>query len=257
MTFLSLFSGIGGLDLGLERAGMRCVGQVEVDPFCRRVLAKHWPDVPRFEDVRTFDPSCINEQIDVVAGGFPCQPTARCGYQRRQEDHRWLWPQFARIVREVRPDYVIVENPTGLFDGGIGDVLGDLAALGFDAEWDCLPARTVGAAHSRDRLWLVGYSDCVGQPGQVYPSKLPQAHEADADDSAVGSVCFAWPPGPGSVDSIPRMADGLSRQLVRTRRKQSHTALGNAVVPQVAELIGRAILAMPLRRQRDAKGANA
>ena len=221
---------------------MRCVGQVEIDPFCRRVLAKHWPDVPRWDDVRAFNADSLSEPVDLIAGGFPCQPTARCGYQRRQNDDRWLWPEFARIIGEVRPDYVVVENPTGLFDGGIGDVLRDLAALRIDAEWDCLPARCAGAPHSRDRLWLVGYSNRLGQPGSIYPRELPSPHENDADDSPLGPVRFAWPPRPSKVDSIPRMADGLSRQVVRTRRKESHTAIGNAVVPQVAEWVVRRII---------------
>jgi DNA (cytosine-5)-methyltransferase 1 len=166
MNFLSLFSGIGGLDLGLERAGMRCVGQVEIDPFCRRVLAKHWPDVPRFEDVRTFDPKQINERIDLIAGGFPCQDISNAGKRAGIDGERsGLWSEFARIVRQVRPGYVFVENVPALLNRGIDRVLGDLAACGFGAEWDCVPAAAVGAPHIRDRVFIIGYRETEADPG--------------------------------------------------------------------------------------------
>ncbi len=146
MNVLSVCSGIGGLDLGLERAGMTVVGQVEIDPWCRRVLAKHWPEVPRHDDIRT----CVEwwgdrAAPDLVAGGIPCQPSSRAGQQRKaQADSRWLWPAFAEFVRHLRPRFILVENPPGLLDpvtikdddgGVIGytrspveDILGDLAA---------------------------------------------------------------------------------------------------------------------------------
>jgi len=158
-TFGSLFAGIGGIDLGLERAGWACRWQVEIDPFCNRVLAKHWPDVPRYGDIRAIDWSGV-ERVDLLAGGFPCQPVSVAGKQLAQADERWLWPEFARAIRELRPRLVLVENVPGLLGahGGFGDVLGDLAALGYDAEWDCIPAAAVGAPHLRYRVYVVAYA---------------------------------------------------------------------------------------------------
>jgi DNA (cytosine-5)-methyltransferase 1 len=169
-TFGSLFAGIGGIDLGLERAGWRGRWQVEYEPFCQRVLAKHWPDVTRYGDIHDVDWDTV-ERVDLVAGGFPCQPISTAGRQRAQEDARWLWPEFARCLRALRPRYVLVENVANLLgvnDGSaFGEVLGDLATLGYDAEWDCIPAYSVGAPHIRDRLWIVGteQSGAVADPG--------------------------------------------------------------------------------------------
>ena len=157
-TFGSLFAGIGGIDLGLERAGWKCRWQVEWDAYCQHVLAHHWPDVPRYGDITAVDWSAV-EQVDLIAGGFPCQPISDAGLRLAQADERWLWPEFARAVRALRPKLVLVENVAALLGRGLGDVLGDLSALGYDAEWDCLPAYTVGAPHERDRLWLVAYRD--------------------------------------------------------------------------------------------------
>jgi len=135
LTVGSLFSGIGGLDLGLERAGMTVRWQVEQDAWCQRVLAKHWPDVPRYGDIKTIDWTEV-EPIDLVCGGFPCQPVSLAGKRRAQDDPRWLWPEFARCLRVLRPRFALLENVPGLLSAGFGDVLGDLAALGYDAEWD-------------------------------------------------------------------------------------------------------------------------
>lgn len=166
----SLFSGIGGLDLGLERAGMRVVWQAESDPYCRAVLRKHWPDVPCYEDVR--DITADAPAVDLICGGFPCQPVSQAGARRGRADERWLWPEFARIVRLLRPRYVLVENVPGLllpyeyprgsgvwWSAPVEEVLGDLVEGGYDAEWDGIPAAAVGAPHLRDRVWLLAYTD--------------------------------------------------------------------------------------------------
>ena len=162
---LSLFSGIGGLDLGLERAGVRVVGQVEIDPWRRRVLAKHWPEVPRHDDVRTAVEWWASEErphVELVFGGFPCQPVSAAGRRRGTDDERWLWPAFADVVRRLRPRYVLLENVPRILvpwrdDGGgwnpapVEGVLGDLAACGYDAEWNCVPAE-IGRASCRERV---------------------------------------------------------------------------------------------------------
>src|SRR3954470_14454687 len=189
LTVGSLFSGIGGFDLGLERAGMRVVWQCEQDAYCRRVLARHWPDVPCHPDVRALvadtavdgrgpwrtrgpDSDGAGEQqpalqaglpvpvpcVDVLCGGFPCQDLSYAGKGEGIDGARSvLWSEYARLVRELRPRYVIVENVSALLARGMERVLGDLATCGYDAEWDCIPASAVGAPHRRDRVWIVAY----------------------------------------------------------------------------------------------------
>ena len=244
MNVLSLFTGIGGLDLGLERAGMTVVGQVEIDPWCRRVLAKHWPEVPRHDDVRTAaDWWGRRPAPDVVAGGPPCQPVSQTGWRRAQDDPRWLWPAMAAVVRDLRPRYVLVENVTGLSSAGLGDVLGDLAALGFDAEWGVLSACALGAPHSRERLFVVADAgrfrrpgraeEAAGeayQPGQGSRAEAAGRGGARSQDAAGAGSHWAVEPGVGRVAArVPARVDRLR-------------GLGNAVVPQVAEHIGRMIL---------------
>ena len=157
-VFGSLFSGIGGIDLGLELAGMRCAWQVEIDPFCRQVLAKHWPGLPLFEDIKTVDAAQL-APVDVIAGGFPCQDVSSAGKRRGIENgtRSGLWSEFNRLVCEARPLCVIVENVPGLLVSGIGRVLSDLAASGYDAEWDSISANSVGAPHIRDRVFITAY----------------------------------------------------------------------------------------------------
>jgi DNA (cytosine-5)-methyltransferase 1 len=158
--FVSLCTGIGGLDLGLEWAGWTCLAQVELDPVCRRVLAHHWPEVPRHDDVRTF-PTWWQAQprprVDLVCAGFPCQPVSDAGRRQAQADPRWLWPAVAGCVRALRPRLALLENVAGLLSRGMGDVLGDLAALGYDAQWDCLQAAEVGAPHLRRRVFILAH----------------------------------------------------------------------------------------------------
>lgn len=240
MNILSLFSGIGGLELGLERAGMTVVGQVELDDYCRRVLATHWPEVPRHDDVRTavhWWQSMPRPHVDLVCGGFPCQPFSTAGRRRGIADERWGWPWMERIVRVVRPRYVLVENVAALLDDGdaFGWVLRDLAALGFDAEWSVLPACAVGAPHTRERLFLVAYPNGVDGPPRVglgngWPVPRRRRDPHPWPDPIHGLL--ATPPDTGGV------ADGVSPELDGVRVR----ALGNAVVPQVAEYIGHRLM---------------
>jgi DNA (cytosine-5)-methyltransferase 1 len=157
----SLFSGIGGIDLGLERAGMTIRWQVEKDDWCRRVLSKHWPDVPKYEDITTLTGHEL-ERVDVLAGGFPCQPASVAGSRKGNEDvERWLWPHFEKLIRVLRPRIVLVENVPGLFtvNGGaaFGEIIGSLASMRYDCEWDVISAADVGAPHLRKRWWCVAY----------------------------------------------------------------------------------------------------
>ncbi len=156
----SLFSGIGGLDLGLERAGIEIIWQVENDSFCQKVLKKHWPEVLLLGDVKKIDFTSL-PAVDLICGGFPCQPVSCAGKRAGDKDERWLWPEFYRAVCEARPRWVLVENVPGLMsmDSGrlFGGILRDLAASGYDVEWDLLPAAAFGAPHLRYRVFLVAY----------------------------------------------------------------------------------------------------
>ena len=317
MNVLDLFSGIGGFSLGLERAGMRTVAFCEIDPYCRRVLAKHWPDDPVYDDVRTLTASslvanpdyqrqlqsqgCERDQwgwagdcgIDLICGGFPCQDISTAGKGAGITGARsGLWGEYARIVGEVRPRYVLVENVAALLGRGIERVLGDLAALGYDAEWHCIPASAVGAPHRRDRVWIVAHAASVGHCGgpdaggwqadQSIRGVRGQSGGCGADvadanvgrqqacdqggrrlpiPDALGDVAHAAEQGPqglrleyrlfmraddemetagvgwwGTEPDVGRVAHGVPARVDRLR------ALGNAVVPQIPEIIGRAIM---------------
>ena len=276
LTVGSLFSGIGGLDLGLERAGMQTRWMCEIDPFCRNVLRHHWPDVPVYEDVRDVDASA--EHVDLICGGFPCQPVSLAGKRLAQADPRWLWPEFSRIVGELRPRYVLVENVPGLASKGLRDVLADLAAFGYDAEWEVVSAASVGAPHIRERLFVVAYPgserrqqvaggpcpheaadgwrpqedhELAGhgeghRPGQVPrdvadPNDLgrdwrPRVFWTSRGTEPAYRGPTAWQAWATEPD-VGRVAHGIPRRVDQLR------AYGNAVVPQVAEFVGNRILA--------------
>lgn len=160
MTLLDLFSGIGAFSLGLERAGFKTVAFCEIEDFCRRVLAKHWPDVPIYDDVRHLDAARLRADgitaIDAICGGFPCQDISVAGRGAGLDGERsGLWREYSRLVGELRPQFVIVENVGALRARGLATVLGDLAALGYDARWNVVPAAAVGAPHLRERVWII------------------------------------------------------------------------------------------------------
>ncbi len=158
LTVGSLFAGIGGFDLGLERTGgFQIKWQVEIDEYCRRVLAKHWPHVQRYGDIREVTDA---EPVDVLCGGFPCQDISNAGNRAGIDGERsGLWSEYVRIIRLVRPRYVIVENVAALLGRGMGRVLGDLSESGYDAEWDVISAAAVGAPHLRERVWIIAYPE--------------------------------------------------------------------------------------------------
>jgi DNA (cytosine-5)-methyltransferase 1 len=233
MNVFSLFAGIGGLELGLERAGMTTVGQVEINPYCRKVLEEHWPEVPRHDDVRTAGDWWTGDErpaVDLVCGGFPCQPFSIAGPQLGTADERWGWPWFADVIRTVGPRYVVVENVAALVRDAdaFGWMLGDLHQFGFDAEWSVVTACSVGAPHRRRRLYLVAYTRSEGLQGLHETRGRVDLQPAAAD------LWRHWETEP----DVARVADGVPRRLVLEPIK----AYGNAVVPQVAELIGRLIM---------------
>jgi len=295
MKIGSLFSGIGGLELGLERAipGAEVVWQVERDEYARKVLAKHWPEARRFEDVREVGRSNL-ASVDLVCGGFPCQDISNAGARAGIDGERsGLWKEFSRILGEMVPRFVVLENVSAItYPGrGLGRVLGQLAALGYDGGWDCIPASAVGAPHQRDRWFFVGWhratpgaiSDADGHQLRHGWKRNRQQYEITrppelADDglsksmahsdgkrelqssrpigqerrriadgnwwatlSEVGRGLDGVPAGvhgaiaPWEV-GIPRTCGKIPNRSARLR------CLGNAVVPQVAEVIGRVVL---------------
>lgn len=235
MNVLDLFSGIGGFSLGLERAGMRTVAFCEREPYCQAVLRKHWPDVPIYDDVRTLTGERLRADgiaVDLICGGFPCQDISVAWRGVGLAGERsGLWREYARIIGEVRPRYVVVENVAALLGRGLGDVLGDLAALGFHAEWHCIPASAVGAPHRRDRLWIVAHTDGAGLQKRLLFTGV-QGEKGCHDDGEDAALGHWW----ASEPSVVRVAHGVPRRVDRLR------ALGNAVVPQIPEIIGRAIM---------------
>lgn len=260
MRIGSLFSGIGGLELGLERAGLGTVAwQCEIDPFCRSVLAKHWPEAMRYEDVRTVDATAPS--VDVICGGFPCQDVSLAGKRGGLDAPRsGLWFEFARIIEALRPRIVVIENVLGLRTSGLSRVLADLATLGFDAEWTDLAAADVGAPHLRRRLFIA-----ATHPERIQlrhePGWLERACRQAAAEHRYEAACCAAP----NADCMRRLEQ--ARRIATERGWARHVgwelcdvagmddgfpawvdvaaarkALGNAVVPACAEVIGRALL---------------
>ncbi len=296
VRFGSLFAGIGGIDLGLERAGMECTWQVEIDDYCTRVLAKHWPDVPRYGDIRGLTPPAV----DLIAGGFPCQPHSIAGKRKGAEDDRNLWPEFRRVIAELRPRYVLAENVPGIVSTYIDTVLSDLESQGYTCATLNLPAMAFDAPHRRERIFVVAYSSSdqlrdksgrrsgesrayppeLGDNGktelmadtdrtwelqqqgneQTQRGRIGDGSEVVADTEREGfrfgihedeevfmegssngetggpiPTCSArsyWTVEP----DVGRVAHGIPSRVDRLR------GLGNAVVPQVAEWIGKRIL---------------
>lgn len=287
MNVLDLFSGIGGFSLGLERAGMRTVAFCEIEPFPRAVLAKHWPHVPCYHDVHDVTADRLDRdgvgRIDLICGGYPCQPFSHAGKQRGHEDPRHLWPQMRRVVGEVRPAWVLAENVVGHITLGLDQVLADLETDGYAARAIVVPACAKDAPHIRQRVWImardrdrdrepdlsVDVADAVSKGLERYARD--EGEETGRSGSQRGPTSESGLPGgsgpllpddglrsgegPGPVQRgrqepsrwlpeprVGRVAHGIPRRMDRLR------ALGNAVVPQVVEEIGRAIMACKARR---------
>ena len=276
LKVLDLFSGIGGFSLGLERTGgFQTVAFCEIEEFPRKVLAKHWPDVPCYRDVRALTAERLAADgiaVDVICGGFPCQDISTAGKGAGLAGERsGLFFEIARLVGELEPRYVILENVSALLGRGLADVLGTLAALGYDAEWHCIPASYLGAPHRRDRIWIVAHpaGDRWGEgnahlgggaKGTAPRQELGLGHGCEALAHSNGprlegraQARDAGSFGPWVQQFIERCPDGdRPRWLPEPDvgrvangvpdRAHRLKALGNAVVPQIPELIGRAIL---------------
>ena len=290
MTFGSLFAGIGGFDLGLERAGMQCQWQVEIDPYCQRVLVNHWPNVKRYGDIRECGKHNLSP-VDLICGGFPCQPFRVAGKRGGKADDRYLWPQMLRVIREVRPAWVLGENVAGIINMELDTVLADLEAEGYEVQTFVIPACGVDAPHRRDRVWIVAHTEqscrrgrlserlpdsdgrttpeksesLQSRNGKTYSSNIEQGSQDVADSKGKGLEGTnrkrdSCPDGRNlqcpsrdrwsTEPSMGELVNGVSGGLVRFRgrvakgvsnRVNKLKSLGNAIVPQVAEQIFRAI----------------
>ena len=282
LTTVDLFSGIGGFARGLEATGhFRTTCFVEQDPFCQAVLKHHWPDVPILDDIRDaeiFD--FPDPRPDLVCGGFPCQPFSQAGRQRAQDDPRHLWPEMLRVIRELRPPWVVGENVVGLIKLGLDEVLTDLEGEGYATRTFNIPACATGAPHLRQRVWVVAHADSESEPDGTFDGNAgqrqlgfgfvpdpdhewagrwqqqPQGSEgaryvADPDrkrgDRAAGkhrSDRGEIVKGNGgrpedhwqSEPDVGRLVDGLPNRVSQLR------ALGNSIIPQIAEQLGHAIV---------------
>ena len=265
MRFGSLFSGIGGLDLGLEMAGMECSWMVEVDKFGSQILKHHWPEVKIYGDIYTINGKEL-ESVDLICGGFPCQPVSLAGKRAGTTDGRWLWGEFARIIRQVKPRWVVAENVTGLLSANSGrafaEVLRDLAQIGYNAVWNVFPAGGqggVGAPHRRERIFIIAKKITDTNDKRVKRRKRLALVQDGRDSDRIRSTladtdstqrkrnsssvrisekhsdisCSSW----WEVEpDVGRVANGIPNRMDRLK------ALGNAVVPQVAKQIGEMIM---------------
>lgn len=249
LRVLDLFSGIGGFSLGLERTGgFETVAFCEIEPFPRRVLAKHWPEVPCYHDVRELTAARLAADgiaVDVITGGFPCQDISLQGFRAGIVDgtRSGLWSEIYRLAGELRPEFIILENVSALLGNGMGRVLGDLAAGGYHAEWDCIPASFIGAPSERDRIWVVAYP--AEKHGSAADIKriFDAAQWEEARRSAIGGGFVCEHEGAatvrlGSEPALCSLDDGLSYGLVQ----RNLAAYGNTVHPVIPQGLGNAIL---------------
>lgn len=247
MKHVSLFSGIGGIDLAAEWAGFRTILFCESDPYCKKVLSKHWPSVPIIDDIRHVTKDLVNDTVDVVSGGFPCQPFSLFGKRKSTEDDRYIWPEMFRIVREIKPTFVVAENVPGLLaiDEGLvlEQTLSDLESEGYETITLVYPACGIDAVHKRERIFIVAHTNCN------------RWHNVEDDEKERCTDCYSEMFKPWEIISsdlyllmeqmehqpisgIRRNDDGVSKGMDRLR------ALGNAVMPQQAYPIFKSIAVM-------------
>jgi|TARA_R110002126_G_scaffold5443_6_gene28682 DNA (cytosine-5)-methyltransferase 1 len=276
---VDLFSGIGGFSRGLEATGFfKTTRFVENDPYCQAVLRYHWPDIPVLGDIKSARRPDFPERTDLVCGGFPCQPFSQAGKQQAQDDPRHLWPEMFRIIRELRPTWVCGENVTGLVRLGLDEVLTDLEGEGYATRTFNIPACATGAPHLRQRLWIIAHANSESEPDGAFdgnarqrqlgfgfvadpksnfkdglsrkPDKEPDRRHTRLEPKCGSNGQSGRRPGPTLADpkctglkqdhwsfepEVGRLVNGLPNRVPQLR------ALGNSIIPQIAERIGYAI----------------
>lgn len=234
MNHGSLFSGIGGFDLAAQWMDWNNIFQVEWDDYCQKVLSKNFPNVKRYGDIREFDGSQFSGTVDILSGGFPCQPFSHAGKRKGTEDDRYLWPEYLRVIREVQPSYVVGENVAGLVSMDDGETLerifADLEGEAYTVESFIIPACAVGAWHRRDRIWIVAYCD-----KNEYTELRKSRQRIDSQKLLGSDVRRLW--NKEFESELRRNANGVPPKLDKNRWE----GLGNAIVPQVAYEIFKAI----------------
>jgi DNA (cytosine-5)-methyltransferase 1 len=262
LTHLDLFSGIGGFALAARWAGIETVQFVEIDKFCQKVLAKQFPGVPIHDDITTYTPTIENDKRErgclgakeisgesinsaprpcnqpfLLTGGFPCQPFSCAGKRRGKEDDRFLWPEMLRVVSEAKPTWVIGENVAGFINMGLDDCIFDLEGEGYEVQAFVIPACAVNAPHRRDRVWIVANrQECRWEEGNENAGRPRQGERTQGGGSGFADTDTPWLE---VATRLCRVDDGLPRQVDRVNRLKS---LGNAIVPQVAYEIMKAII---------------
>ena len=235
MKHLDLFSGIGGFALAARNVGWQTVGFCEIDPYCQRVLEKNFPGVPIHGDIKTYD----GQECDIITGGFPCQDVSIANQRARGIDgeRSGLWGEQHRLIRDLRPKFAVMENVTKLLKRGFDRVLGDLAEIGYDAEWHCIPASSIGCIQNRDRIWIIAYPSSLGVQRLLTGRSISESRPWWACRQEDLQQVYANPLGGNSwPQPIIRRGDDRPAYWVDRIR-----GLGNAIVPQVAEVIFRAI----------------
>lgn len=282
MKFAHLFSGIGGFALASDWMGWETVLNCEIDPFCQRILKYYWPKAELYGDIKTTDFSIHRGRIDILTGGFPCQPYSTAGKRLGKEDERHLWPEMLRAIREIQPSYVVGENVRGLtnWNGGVvfDEVQSDLEAAGYEVIPFLLPSASVNAPHRRDRIWFIAYAESIRRSFRITPDLRAAARkkhalsntdkiyaqqltaDAEAPGFQIRNAEYQqeisgptrrhgqtnWqnfptqPPVRGGDDGLPSELDGIT---FSKWRRESIKGYGNAIVPQVALQIYKAIAA--------------
>lgn len=244
-TVGSVCSGFGGLDLGFEWAGCEIIWQAETAHFANRLLKQHWPDVPNLGNIKEIDWNNV-KRPDILIGGYPCQPFSYAGPRAGKDDPRHLWPECLKAIRILRPDYAVFENVQGHLTLGFSTVLRDLAASGYDAEWQTIPASAVGSPQKRNRLIIVAYPDRTSGEhcGSSEIATTQDGSRNEVFEPTRTSGCLnnrqGWAPEP----AVDRVANGFSYRVDRL------TGLANAVVPQVGQLAAELII----ERERKTNG---
>lgn len=236
MRVLDLFSGIGGFSLGLERAGMQTVAFCEINPFRRKILAKHWPNTPIYNDIRSLSYARLKKDgidtIDVICGGFPCQPFSVAGRKRGTKDDRDLWPEMCRIIKECQPTWVIGENVANFTNMAFTRTKIDLEGAGYEVQPLVIPACAIGAPHRRDRVWIIAHLKGAASRHENIKCFGVQKQVQFRGNTSQRPFKSWWECEP----RVGRVVHGIPPEMDRIR------ALGDTVVPQIPEIIGGVII---------------